>query len=224
VNSNVSRLNAVVAMNISPNHFDRGKPFYPLVVNYIVLLAGFKDLAVRGTAGGEHLGELLRGTFARGTSQAATDEELGKLRDNLRKLLGPLQLRSEFTGSGVTVDIDTLAREVVSNVTYLSSFVMRSAGSLLILAHELTKEAPWRDRGPLCEFLRHARNAAAHGGAFNLHPNEPSQPARWGSFEIIRALNGTPLFKDTAGLGLLSPGDPVRLLWDIEQAYPAMSA
>ena len=211
-------------MNISPNHFDRGKPFYPLVVNYIVFLAGFKDLAVRGAVGGEHLEEVLLKTFSLGNPQAATDEELRKLRENLRKLLGPLQLRSEFTGSHVAVNIDTLARELVSNVTYLSSVVMRSAGSLLILAHELTKYAPWRDRGPLWEFLRHARNAAAHGGSFNLRPNEPSRPARWGSFEIKRQLNRTPLFKDAAGLGLLSPGDPVRLLWDIEQAYPTMSA
>ena len=219
----VSCLKAVAAMNISPNHFDRGKPFYPLVVNYIVLLAGFKDLALRGAVGGEHLEEVLRRTFAVGNWQAATDEEFGKVRENLSKLLGPLQLHSEFTGSQVAVNIGTLAQELVSNVTYLSSVVMRSAGSLLILAHELTKDAPWRDRGPLWEFLRHTRNAAAHGGSFNLHQNEPSRPAHWGSFDITRQLNGTPLFKDSTGLGLLSPGDPIRLLWDIEQAYPPMS-
>jgi hypothetical protein len=29
------------------------------------------------------------------------------------------------------------------------------------------------------------------------------------------------LFKDEKdGKGILSPGDPIRLLWDIEQAYP----
>ena len=32
------------------------------------------------------------------------------------------------------------------------------------------------------------------------------------------------LFKDATRVGMLSPGDPIRLLWDIEQAYPAMSA
>jgi hypothetical protein len=35
-------------------------------------------------------------------------------------------------------------------------------------------------------------------------------------------MHDTPLMKDEAGAGLLSPGDPIRLLWDIEQAYPAM--
>ncbi len=30
------------------NHFDRSKPFYPLVMNYLILLIGFKDLAACG--------------------------------------------------------------------------------------------------------------------------------------------------------------------------------
>ncbi len=33
---------------VQKNHFDRSKPFYPLVMNYLILLIGFKDLAGRG--------------------------------------------------------------------------------------------------------------------------------------------------------------------------------
>lgn len=210
--------------NIAPNHFDRGKPFYPLVINYIVLLAGFKELAVRGATGGEQLDAVLKRTLALGSAQPLSDAEVTALRDNLRKILGPVVLRSEFTCGHISLDIEALARELVSNFTYLASVVMRSAGSLLILAHEMTKDTPWHDRGPLLEFLRHCRNASAHGGSFNLWPHEPSRPARWGEFAVTAELNSTPLFKDAAGHGLLSPGDPIRLLWDIEQAYPQMSA
>jgi hypothetical protein len=31
-----------------PNHFDRSKPFYPLVVHYVCQLFGFKELSAHG--------------------------------------------------------------------------------------------------------------------------------------------------------------------------------
>jgi hypothetical protein len=37
-------------------------------------------------------------------------------------------------------------------------------------------------------------------------------------------LHGTPLFDSLEEPGLLAPGDAIRLLWDIEQAYPDMHA
>jgi hypothetical protein len=64
----------------------------------------------------------------------------------------------------------------------------------------------------------------AHGGLFTFKGKEPCHPAEWGHFQIERTLQSTPLFKDEKGVGLLSPGDPIRLLWDIEQAYPSMIA
>lgn len=122
------------------------------------------------------------------------------------------------------MDTDELGRELVANLTYLSSALMRSAGSLLILAHEISKDEPWHDQGPLWEFLRHSRNAAAHGGSFTLLHKEPKRIAQWGRFEITPGLNKTALFSSADGPGLISPGDSIRLLWDIEQAYPQMRA
>jgi hypothetical protein len=113
---------------------------------------------------------------------------------------------------------------LLNNGPYLAGFIMRSAGSLLILAHEFSKGKSWHDQGLLWEFLRHCRHAAAHGGFFTLIGKEPCHPAVWGHFQIERTLQGTPLFKDGKARGLLSPGDPIRLLWDIEQAYPGMRA
>jgi hypothetical protein len=92
---------------------------------------------------------------------------------------------------------------------------------VLVMAHEISKDKPWHNHDPLWEFLRHCRNAVAHGGYFHFKNNEPRRPAFWGSFILSPASNRAPLFKKDGGI--LSPGDPIRLLWDIEQAYPEMS-
>ncbi len=36
-------------------HFDRGKPFYSLVMHYIMQFLGYKELAVRSAIGGSDL-------------------------------------------------------------------------------------------------------------------------------------------------------------------------
>jgi len=206
------------------NHFDRSKPFYPLVMHYLAQLIGIKELALRGIVGSESLEALVDRIPALGAVPAGNEAKVTEVRDELRKLNGPLELRSEYQDNHITIDIDDIARDVVANHLYLLSSTLRSAGSLLILAHEISKDTPWHDTGSLWEFLRHSRNAAAHGGVFNFLHGEPRQPTLWGSFVITAKLQGTLLFKDRAGAGLLSPGDPIRLLWDIEQAYPQMSA
>lgn len=33
-----------------PTHFDRGKSFYPVVMHFLTMLYGFKELAARGVA------------------------------------------------------------------------------------------------------------------------------------------------------------------------------
>jgi hypothetical protein len=212
-------------MNQVPiNHFDRSKPFYPLVMHYLAQLIGVKELALRGIVGSRSPEELVDRIPALSAVPAASEPIATEVRQGLRKLSGPLELRSEYQNNHITINIDDIARDVVANHSYLLASTMRSAGALLILAHELSKDAPWHDTGPLWEFLRHSRNAAAHGGTFNLLHGEPRRPAYWGSFMITAKLQGTSLFKDAAGTGLLSPGDPIRLLWDIEQAYPQMRA
>lgn len=197
---------------VSSNHFDRGKPFYPLVILYMAQLAGFKELAVRGIPGHRSDAD---SRFDLSAVPSGTTE----IRE---KLLGPLQLRSEFQGNTIDVPLDELGSEIATNVMYLGAWLGRASGSLFVLAHEMTKGAAYHDNGPLWEFLRHCRNATAHGGRFSFRRNQPRHLAEWGRFRITQALQGTNLMKDRDGKGLLSPGDPIRLLWDIEQAYPEM--
>jgi len=208
------------------NHFDRGKPFYPLVMHYIIQLIGVKELAVRGTFRAQYpdsreISHEIVKKLARIDDPTSQIEEASI---QLSKLLGPLELKSEFQGNHIIVDIDTVANEMATNLYYLLPYSLRAASHLLILAHEICKDEPYHDQGPLWEFLRHCRNAAAHGGTFTFLNNEPRRLAQWGHFLIIASLQGTPLLKGENGIGLLSPGDPIRLLWDIEQAYPNMKA
>jgi hypothetical protein len=190
-------------------------------MNYVTLLVGFKELAIRGLLGKQSLDAAL--DKIGGIADTSADQ-LDELRKGLSKLSGPLELKSEFSGNYVTLDIDEIAREIAQNSFYLAAFLMRAAGSVLMLAHELSKHQPWHDKGPLWEFLRHCRNAAAHGGSIHLQHSEPSRPAHWGPIQLTPQLHGTSLFKDAGGGGLLSPGDVIRLLYDIERAYPQMTA
>lgn len=209
-----------MSTSVPINSFDRGKPFYPLIMNYLVLLIGFKDLAGRGA-----INILKKKPFARKIDvnlNALTSD--GEIISDISKIIGPLDLKSEFQGNHIKVDIDEIANDLVNNVAWVIQFTMHAAGSLLILAHEVSKDKPWHDRGLLWEFLRHCRNAAAHGGLFTFKGKEPCRRAEWGHFRIERGLEKTPLFKDANGSGLLAPGDPIRLLWDIEQEYPDMKA
>ncbi len=216
---------------IAPCHFDRGKPFYPLVINYLILLVGFKDLAARGAI--SELGKFSKPPadfdidaiikdFFKNITGDISGEKLEDLTLGIDDILSPLALKCESQSNHIKFEVNELARELTYHGPYLINFLMESAGSLLILAYEICKSKPWYDKGPYLEFLRHCRHAAAHGGLFNFYKDEPKNPANWGPFRLERSLQGTRLFKDENGIGLLSPGDPIRLLWDIEQAYPDM--
>jgi len=194
----------------------------------MVQLIGFKELAVRGVVGPQYpeTKEMVRKII--GDDSAADTEQkraqIEEIAKELQKLLGPLELKSEYQGDHIIVDVDPIAKELATNIHYLAPYFLRAASNLLILAHEICKDEPYHDQSPLWEFLRHCRNAAAHGGKFTFLNNEPRRPAQWGKFNIITGLENTPLFKGEDGIGLLSPGDPIRLLWDIEQAFPNMKA
>lgn len=206
-----------------PNHFDRSKPFYPLVTNYLIQSIGISETIIRAFAGARNQPEALKSVVQQ-MPLPHDSKTIQATAENLSKLLDGVQLYSEFLQKHIVVSADEIAKEFISNAMYLLSFQMRAAGNLLVLAHEMTKDQSCHDGSPLWEFLRHSRNAAAHGGRFTLRHGEPRRPAQWGRFVIEPALQGTLLFKAPPDNGLLSPGDPIRLLWDIEQAYPNITA
>ena len=197
-------------------HFDRAKPFYPIVMQYIIQLFGFKEIAVRAVSVKEFKIDL----------NGITSQKISVASDvaaQLHALLGPLQLKSSVQNTDLEVPIQLIAEELSANFNYLIQSLLLSAANVLVLSHELCKDSAVHDKGPLWEFLRHCRNAAGHGGKFNLLHGEPKRLAKWRCLEITTALHGTSLMVGSDGVGLLRPADPIHLLWDIEQAYPALA-
>lgn len=209
-------------MSTPIHHFDRGKPFYPLVMNYVTQLLGYKEVAVRGLLGSRtiNIQDIVK---LNQSNTPPTIQEIETLRRDINSLLGPLELKSEQLDDRIIADPDVMSLEIMSNHNYLLESYVQSAMVILVMAHEIAKDEPYHDQGPLWEFLRHCRNAATHNGLFDFRRGEPRRSAVWGKFQLETSLHGTRLFKDASGNGLLSVGDPIRLLWDIEQAYPNIS-
>ena len=205
-----------------PDEFDRGKRFYPLVVNYLVSLSGYKDLAVRGILDSDQRAYLIGIIEDLGTPSNVPEDTASDIRNKLGNVLGPLKLQSEHKGRPIEFSVDTLSVELSNHFEHLSSAALVSYGAILIIAHEIIKDSSFHDKSPILEFLRHCRNAAAHGGAFSLIGNEPRRTAEWGALKIQKSTNGLPLFKRGGDHGMLSPGDPIWLLLEIEKQYPQM--
>jgi len=83
--------------------------------------------------------------------------------------------------------------------------------------------------GPILQFFRHIRNAAAHNGKFHftakaIDPNsgEFIKSAIWESFEIKAAMQNMPLFVVDKNdvIGFLDQGDLVNFLLAFESHYP----
>jgi len=218
-------------MAIPVNHFDRSKIFYPFITNYLYSLHGIIELASRGVVNNikdiKAKWQDISGVFNIDDNWTKNHKEfIEKLKTNLSTtpLIGKLSPYSKFEKANIHVDIDELAEDLWNNFKYLLPFQLKASGILLIAAYESSKQ--FSDKKPLWEFLRHCRNAAAHNGFFNFRKGEPSRPAQWGEFQINATMQGTPLFigEGKDGPGLLAIGDPIRLLWDIEQSYPNMKA
>lgn len=83
--------------------------------------------------------------------------------------------------------------------------------------------------GPVFEFFRHIRNAAAHNGKFEFHKKvlnkstgELLKPAEWNTFKITSGLQGKHLIALTKldNDCFLDQGDIVEFLLDFETHYP----
>jgi hypothetical protein len=247
--------------------FDRGKPFYPLVLNYLILCRGFVDHIVKGhlkRVVGEYVAEGYPGLKAWDLSDLiylqtyavmseiigpvpmrkppdvqAIEAAVARLPDrelvvqNIARIQTQLsdvhRLTSELTmlcrsrgGHVLHYDSELIHEEVSGSVAELLPFLLRSAGGLLIVAYEATKA--YGNKEPLWEFFRHARNAAGHNGHWRFLNGEPKRSAAWGPFRLTSSMDGSLLFHSDHEPGTFSLGDPILLLWDIEQATPSISA
>lgn len=195
--------------------FDRSKPFYPIVMTYVISLHGMKELAAVGASGIERLWKIV--------DQEASYRDVTELRLQMQKLLGPLELEVTGDAERLMLPVELSAKELVENSEYLFGQCVKSALTMLVAAHEVTKDKPYRDLGEKWEFLRHCRHAAAHNGCFTFRGDEPKRPAKWRTIELSNALHGQPLLVQRDGSGHLHLGDPIALLWELERDYPDMA-
>ena len=109
------------------------------------------------------------------------------------------------------------ASETINNTTwdYVGVFLM---ATVTLIADRLSRNS-YFNKTPELEFLRHVRNAVAHGNRFNIRSDEPKRPARFRGFEISQSLNGTELFWQFIG-----PGDVLDLLDEVHLQLRALSA
>jgi len=178
-------------------HFDRSKAFYPLVIAYLAQLHGLKAILC------------FRSNQSLRSNVPEDDPNL--------QLLGPLTLRVQGDIRSLEISLEEVTDELVGNLDYLLPIYVQAAQTILSNAHEALKHVGHKSKA--VEFLRHARNAAAHNGRWHFLNGEPRYPAEWRGIKLSAADYGLPLLKLLSEPGTLELGDPVALLWDIEQEY-----
>jgi hypothetical protein len=206
-----------------PNiHFDRNKPFYPIIISHIAQLHGFVNLASRGLISeldsqSKNNIDLFLSTQKKNFNKKTMSMIETASKKQLTPQIGKIELQSKHNDP-IKINIDELGNILFNDHQKpLEEFIRMSSGGLLILAWEITTDLHSKD--PLWEFLRHCRNAAAHKGRFNFLGNEPKRPASWNNLEITRDLQGKPLFPDLDQEGYLETGDAIYLLSDIESNF-----
>jgi hypothetical protein len=210
--------------------FDRAKPLYPVVMMLLTGIHGWFELWSRSAI------LRVKKAIADGKGRNEIEAELEGINSDLAKralkegassgvtpLLFRAQFKSKVQPQPLEIDVDQISHELFDSGHYLSGFVIRAVSGSLIVAHEMTrkfqskKDSEW-------EFLRHCRNAAAHGDVFDLRDGEPKQPAEWRGLRITRQLNGTRLFATDDQEGLLLPGDVILLYQDLQHKTEPVSA
>jgi hypothetical protein len=197
--------------------FEKGKPFYALVISALAQFHGLLELFSRGlyirfkSQPPHELADFLA------NHPNLIEREISRtiVEGGLTELLGKQKHLARIAGDTLKVDVNELSSVMVSDQRpSLDYFDRMAAGSLLILAWDITEAHHTHD--PQWEFLRHCRNAAAHGGAFHFMHGEPRRRAEWRDVQVLTSLQGLQLFADPPIAGFMGPGDAFHLLADIE--------
>jgi hypothetical protein len=193
--------------------FDKAKPFWPIVITYLTQLHGMKQLCVVGT--------LAKGGITRSLNIPPHLKSMKEeLESGMTYISSPLSLEIRGENERLVVSVEETAAEIVSALDDHLYFQIQAAHFCLVMAHERTKDEPYHNCGEKWEFLRHCRHAVAHNGKWHFTGQEPKRPAKWRGIELENKMHGYPLFLRTDGMAYLKLGDPIALLWDIEQEIP----
>jgi len=113
--------------------------------------------------------------------------------------------------------LDPSLSYVAENPRATFAFLGLVIKSALLHVGDAFSAAGYLDRSPELEFLRHVRNAVAHGNKFNI-ASPLKRPASFRSYSISEALQGCRLLRDREGDGYLHDGDALALLDYLESS------
>ena len=133
--------------NIPLYEFQRSSPFFPMVLNYTVLLLAIKEFGAAGIA--LHLKSLPDAEYQKELAEAKIQgnvELVERLKSaSVEELYPPLVLVSEFQDQHINIDAFATMRELGTNIGYLVDDLKLSAVSaLLVQAYEATKKSTLR--------------------------------------------------------------------------------
>ena len=119
------------------------------------------------------------------------------------------------------IDVQTYLKmlstdDLSSSITPFGTKVVKSiCQNCCISAYETINRLPnypELSKEPVIQFLRHVRNACAHGNMFNFAKGQPDKSAAWRGKRIDKSLQNQNCF-----FGLLAPGDIPHLLGDLSR-------
>ena len=107
--------------------------------------------------------------------------------------------------------LDTSLNYIAENPRATFVFLGLAIKGALLHVGDAFSAAGYLDRSPEFEFLRHVRNAVAHGNKFNI-TSPLKRRASFRTYSISETLDGRRLLRDKEGEGYLHDGDALALL------------
>lgn len=104
---------------------------------------------------------------------------------------------------------------------YNTALASTLAISASLTLKEQLGETKWlrlRESSPSAEYLRHLRNACAHGGRWHFERAEPRRLAEWRGNTLSKEMHRSPVWDLQ-----FTRGDLLVLLWDVEQTVKVSS-
>ena len=197
--------------------FDINRPFHNHVVSYLALLHAIKVFPIFGLKGVSIEFNILP-NIADGKLKTRFQKEMSDLKEKIKSLYGhPLELK--ITGELQTANftMEEVAEKVTGDLQLLD-FIIPCAHAVIANTYDYCLSNNYVNKDPIWQFFRHCRNAVSHGGKLYFKKGEPKYHTEWRGIRLTNNLHGLKLIKK-GNDGLIETGDPVALLFDIENNY-----
>ncbi len=207
--------------------FDKNKPYYYYVYQYLVNFYGSnviynKYLFSKLSSVEESLRLFGQWEYHIDGFDLKDDEKeyLNQGTPVYPRLLFPYNLANSFNSETILINDENIIQQIDSldsDVRLIS--LSKMSNMLIVMGFEsLPSHIRYDKYDQFSNFFYHCRNAAAHGGKFNI-TNKNRFPAEWRGIRLDLTHNNSNLVLDSKGNGFLKPMDIVLILLDAEKKY-----